>query len=58
MEVRKVSLKPKFEYEKSYSGIGSTRTARSKNKIIFTYYSTANVRPLQRLINTLRGWLA
>lgn len=35
-----VSLKPKFEYEKSCSSIGSTRAAKTLNKFIFEFYCT------------------
>lgn len=56
MEVCKASLKPKFEYEKSYSGIGSTRTAKLQdhNKIFFfDFYCTPKQSLRQRLV---RRW--
>ena len=49
MEVRKVSLKPKFEYEKSRSSIGSTRAAKTLNKFIFEFYCTPKQSLRQRL---------
>ena len=49
MEVRKVSLKPKFEYEKSCSRIGSTWTAKTLNNFIFEFYCTPKLSLKQRL---------
>ncbi|GAB1230606.1 hypothetical protein SNK12g_23250 [Lactiplantibacillus plantarum] len=49
MEVRKVSPKPKFEYEKSCSSIGSTRAAKTFNKFIFEFYYTPKQSLRQRL---------
>ncbi len=49
MEARKVSLKTKFEYEKSCSSIGSTRAAKTLNKFIFEFYCTPKLSLRQRL---------
>lgn len=49
MEVRKVSLKPKFEYEKSCSSIGSTRAAKTLTNFIFEFYCTPKLSLRQRL---------
>lgn len=54
MEVRKVSLKPKFEYEKSCSSIGSTRAAKTLNNFIFEFYCTPKQSLRQRLV---RRWV-
>lgn len=44
-----VSLKPKFEYEKSCSSIGSTRAAKTHSKFIFEFYCTPKQSLRQRL---------
>ena len=51
-----VSLKPKFEYEKSCSRIGSTWTAKTQSKFIFDFYSSPKMGRFQILIRKLRGW--
>ena len=44
-----VSLKPKFEYKKSCSSIGSTRAAKTLNNFIFEFYCTPKLSLRQRL---------
>ncbi len=48
-----VSPKPKFEYEKSCSSIGSTRAAKTLNNLIFEFYCTPKLSLRQRLV---RRW--
>lgn len=47
--VQYVSLKPKFEYEKGCSSIGSTRAAKTLNNFIFEFYCTPKLSLRQRL---------
>lgn len=59
MEVRKGSPKPKFEYEKSCSSIGSTRAAKIKNQskiFFFDFYCTPKQSLKQWLVTLIRRW--
>ncbi|WP_416589054.1 hypothetical protein [Lactiplantibacillus plantarum] len=54
-----VSLKPKFEYEKSCSSIGSTRAAKIKNHskiFFFDFYCTPKQSLKQWLVTLIRRW--